>query len=252
MKKLPLGLKLSCALAVLFLANGAALAQMPAGTMSAALSKLFGDISSFKAKAEVRVLDASNQEKISMPIAYQMLDKKVLIDIDLTQMKNKELSAGMAGMLKQMGMARITTIFRPDKNLAYVTYPDQKAMLSMPLPAESPAAAKGDNKLEKTALGKETIDGHPCVKNKVVITGNDGNNIDAILWNASDLKDFPIQIQTQDKEVTTVLRFKDVDLTKQDAKDFEAPTGYTLFKDQQELQQSLLSKMPGPAGSKRP
>lgn len=231
-------------------------AQFPggsAGGFNAALVKLFGDVTAFSAQTDVRVLDKTQKETMSLPMEFAMLDSKIRVSLDLTQMKSTDMPPGTADALKQMGMARVISLVRPDKKLIHIIYPDQKCYLNMDLPAEETAAADKDKqgKMEKTALGKETLDGHPCVKNKVVVAGADkGQNIEATTWNASDLKDFPVQIQTEDKGNTTIMHFKQVQLAKPDAKDFEPPTGYKEYKDQQELMLGVM-KNSAPAGDKK-
>jgi hypothetical protein len=222
-------------------------AQMPGGGapggIGAALTRLFGDNKAFTAKADVRVLDGSQQELASMPMEFAFLDNKTRMEMDLTQMKNKQMPPGMADSLKQMGMAQFVNIIRPDKKLVYSMYPNMKVVLSQPLPKAETEAADNPPKMEKTELGKETLDGHPCVKNKIVFAGEDGKPIEATTWNAADLKDFPVQIQTKDNENTSILRFKDVQLIKPDEKLFDPPEDFTVYTDQMALQQAVMKKM---------
>jgi hypothetical protein len=246
--------KLNSAFAVSLLAVAAAYAQVP-GTggpagMSAAITKLFGDIKAFTAKAEVQVLDSSQQEVVSMPMDFALLDKSIRVEMDLSQMKNKQMPPGVADSLKQMGMAHVISIISPSKKSAFVVYPDQKSLLTMPLPKEDADSSKTP-KVEKTALGKETIDGHACVKNKVVITDEKGEKVDATTWNASDLKDFPIQIQTKETENTSIVKFKQVQFNTPDAAQFEPPTGYTQYNNQQELMQGIMKKVMQSQGAEK-
>ncbi|HEY5914512.1 MAG TPA: hypothetical protein VJA21_28310 [Verrucomicrobiae bacterium] len=225
----------------LFLSGLAAHAQMPGAGgpagMTAAMAKLFGDIKGFSAKAETQVLDSSQKEMVKMPMDFAFLDGKMRVQIDMAQMKSSSMPPGAIDQLKKMGMTQVTSVVRPDKKLAYVIYPESKVLMSLPLPKEEEA------KVTKTALGKETIDGHPCAKTKVVISDGKGQDVEATTWNASDLKDFPIQIRTQEKENTSIIRFSNVQLTKPDAKDFEPPSGYTQYNSPQELMQGMMSKM---------
>lgn len=213
----------------------------PAG-MSAAITKLFGDIKAFTAKAEVKVLDASQKEVVSMPMEFALLDKSIRVEMDMTQMKNQQMPPGMANTLKQMGMAHVVSIISPANNTAFVIYPDQKSVLNMPLPKSEADAAKAPT-LNKTSLGKETLEGHPCVKNKVIITDEKGEKVDAITWNATDLKDFPIQIQTKETENTSVVKFTNVQFDTPPATQFEVPAGFTQYHNQQELMQGIMKKM---------
>lgn len=237
--------------AALFTFATGAHAQLPgaggAGAMNAALLKLFGDIKAFSAKADVQVLDASNKEVASMPMNFAFLDGKIRVEIDMSQAKSASMPPGAAEQLKQMGMAQVVSIVRPDKQQIYVMYPDQKSMMTMPLAAEE---AGKDTKLDKTELGKETIDGHACVKNKVVLDDGKGQKMEAITWDATDLKKFPIRIQTKEKENTSVVDFKNVQFTKPEASKFDPPTGYTAYNSPQELMQGMMTKVMQGQGKK--
>ena len=220
-------------------------AQMPGGSgsggITTALIKLFGGVSGFTAKAEVQVLDDSQKEISSMPMDFSLLDKRIRVDIDQSQSRSRSMPPGAAETLKQMGMARVVSILCPDKKVAYVFYPGQRAMMTMPLPDEDANSAKAP-KTAKTVLGKETIDGHACVKNKVIITFEQGEPLEAVTWNATDLKDFPVQIQTKEKANTAFVRFTEVHLEKPDASLFEPPSGYTSYSDAQDLMQDVMKK----------
>ncbi len=209
----------------------------PAG-MTAAMSKLFGNIKNFTARADTQVLDGSQKEMVKMPMDFEFLDGKMRVQVDMGQMKNSNMPPGALDQLKQMGMANVISIIRPDKSLVYVIYPDTKIVMKMPLPKDE------EPKLKKTSEGKETIAGHPCEKNKIVLTDAKGQTADATTWNATDLKDFPIQIEAKDKENTSIIRFSNVQLGKADAKDFEPPAGYTQYNSPQEMMQDMMNKLP--------
>jgi len=51
-----------------------------------------------------------------------------------------------------------------------------------------------------------------------------------VVWNATDLKDFPIQIEMKEKDRTVRMHFTDVRFVKPEAKQFEIPTAYGLMK----------------------
>lgn len=216
----------------------------PAG-ISGALTRLFGETKAFAAKAQVRLLDGSQTETMSMPMDFALLDGNIRIEVDMTQTKNKEISAGAADQLKRLGMAQIISIIRVDRKLIYVIYPESRCLLMIPLRKEEAEAAAKDPKIQKTPLAKETIDGHACVKNKVTITVDQGQTVEATTWNATDMKDFPLQIQTTEKETTSIVRYKEVQFARPDPKQFEPPAGYTQYNNQMELMQGLMKKMTG-------
>ena len=206
------------------------------GGMSAALFKLFGTNQAFSAKVEIQVMDSSQQELANVPMGFLALDKKIRMEMDLMKMRNKQMPPGMADSLKQLGMAQLVNIMRPDKKLMYTMYPDLKAVFSQPLPDR-----ETDPKIETTELGKETVDGHPCVKNKNVLTDSQGKKTEATTWN--DLKGFPLQIQATEDDNTSIFRFKQVQLDKPDEKLFEPPADYTAYAGQAEFRDAMTKKM---------
>lgn len=221
-------------------------AQMPgggSGPMSTAMLKLFGKNTNFTARAEVRMLDKSRKETMSATLPMAMLGGKMRTEIDMAQMKGAMLSPQVVAQMKQMGADKTISVVRPDKQATYLVYPSLKAYVEMPLSEADKKAMTKEPKMTQTPLGKETIDGHPCVKNKVVIKDDKGLAQEATVWNATDLKDFAIQIETKESDATVVMKFKDVQFTKPDVKLFEMPAGYTKYEGMQQLQQVMMQKM---------
>lgn len=222
------------ALALLLFIGHAAVAQLPStgapGGINTAFVKLFGTVGPFTAKVEALVLDPAQQQKVRMPMDFAALDGKVRLEINLTQVQSQDLPAGTIDKLKQAGMDRVISIFRPDKQTTFVIYPGIQSYLGMSLSkAETEASDKG-LKLTKSALGKETIDGHACVKNKVVVKNDQGPVLQATTWNAADLKDFPVQIELKEKQDTVRMHFTEIRLGTADPKQFDVPAGYGEMK----------------------
>lgn len=235
------------AVALAVLTSGAIIARAqvpgaggPAG-MSAALTQLFGKTTAFTAKGEMQVTDKAQKEVANWPMDFALLDRKLRVEIDLTQ--TKDMPAPAAAMLKKIGMARVSSIIRPDKKLVYVMYPDQQVMLTMPLPKEDYEGSDKAPKVSKSALGKETIDGHPCIKNKVLITDAAGQTVEAVTWDATDLKDLPIQIQTQENGNVSLVRFKEIQFERPALSLFEPPSGFTQYNNADDLKQGVMKKM---------
>jgi hypothetical protein len=222
-----------------------------AGDFNGSLLKLFGENKAFSAKGDLRALDKSQKETVSTPMDVSVLDDRARFELDLTKMKSANMPAEAIAPLKASGMSRVVTVARSDLKQVLVIYPDAKSMLRMPMEDKDVQSAKSALKLDKTPLGKETIDGHACQKNKITMTDASGTKTEATTWNATDLQDFPIQIQTVDKGNTVVIKFKDVKFNKPDAKLFEAPTGYKEYKNTQEMMQDMMTKMMGGAAQGR-
>src|SRR5688572_19702450 len=217
--------------------------QMPG--LDAAMAKLFGNNNAFTATATARLLDEKQNETMSMPMTYALLDGKIRSEIDMTQVKSREMSAEAGAALKQMGVDKMVSIVRPDKQTQFVVYPTLRAYAEAPISkGQASAPADQDYKIESTKLGAETIDGHPCVKNKVTISAKGTEKQEAIVWNATDLKDFPIKIQTQQSAGgSLIMTYSNIKFEKPDAKLFEPPAGFERYDSVQTLLQSAMMKM---------
>ena len=218
---------------------------------NAAMTKLFGDIKAFTAKADIRVSDRAGKESIRLPMGFSFLEGKVRLDIDMTEMKGPAASAEAIAGLKQMAMDRMACVVLPEKKSMQIIYPALTGYVEVPLPEEESAALDRNLKTDKTPLGKEAIDGHPCAKNRVTLTDDRGQKLEFIVWNAADLKDFPLQAQMNDKETIVVTRFRAVQFGKPDARHFEAPDGYTRHSDFLRLMQAATQKTSAKSGGKK-
>ena len=235
--------------AALVIFSWPSLAQVapPSPNVPAALAKCFGNVTAFSAKCELRVLDRNDKEKFAAPTEFAMLDGKFRMELDMTQVKGQGIQQEQAAMLKQMGMDKLVSITRPDKKVTMVVYPGMQACLSTPMSKEQAEAAEASAKVEKTEQGKETVDGHPCVKSKLVVTDANGQTSEALVWTATDLKDFPVQVQTKEKNNTIIMLYKNVQLAKPAADKFETPAGYTVYNSMQEFSAGMMQKMMGAA-----
>jgi hypothetical protein len=210
--------------------------------VSGAMMSIFGNLSAFEAKASLDAVDASGQLQSSTPMEVGFLDRKIRIEMDMTHMKGKAIPPEMVATLDKMGMARVLSIIRPDKKLLYIAYPGQKVLCTRSMSKDEAEAYSKPPKMAKTRLGKETINGHPCVRNKVVLTDANNKTLELTTWEASDLKDFPVQIQTQEEGKTVLWRFQQVEFTRPDATRFEPPNGYTRYPDMDSLMRAVLEK----------
>ena len=216
-------------------------AQMgaPNTGINAAMLKLFGDTKAFTAKAEARVLDKEQKEVATLPMTMSLLDDKLRAEMDLTQAKSAQMPAEAAAMMKQAGMDKMITIVRGDKKATLLCYPGAQAYAEMPF-SESESA---ESKVEITEVGKEPIDGHPCVKMKLSSTDSKGRPQEAFVWQATDLKKFPIQMQMAQRANTVIVKFEAPKLEKPAASLFDAPEGHTKYPNAQALMQAVMMKM---------
>ena|SRR5687768_7153664 len=225
-----------------------AFAQGPQGQMpglNAAMAKFFGNNNAFTAAVTATVLDAAGKETMAMPMSYALLEGKIRSEMDMTQVKSKELQGNAAASLKQMGMDRMISIVRPDKQVVYVIYPSLRAYAETPMSKTQSGSPNQEYKIDSTPLGKEMVNGHPCEKNKVVVSGANNEKHEAIVWNATDLKNFPVKMQMSQSGISTVMTYSDIKFDKPDAKLFDPPAGFEKYDSVEKMMQSAMMKLFG-------
>lgn len=214
-----------------------------------AMGKLFGEHKAFTATLDVDVRPGAGPENITMPTTLAFLDGMSRVDLDLSKAKGSQIPAGMAEQFKAMGIAEMTMISREDKQVAYVVYPGLQSFAELKGDAGSADASK--IKVETSELGKETIDGQACVKNKVTVTDAAGKATEATVWQATGLKKFPVRIETAEGKGKVVMKLSNVKFEKPDAKLFDAPTGLARYENVETMvQEQMMKKILGGAGAK--
>ena len=108
-------------------------------------------------------------------------------------------------------------------------YPGLQAYLESPLPDSESATAAADSKVETTELGRETVDGHACAKNKAVVIDKEGNRHEFTVWNATDLNKFPVKIEQIEQGSLNTMLFTDVKLSKPEGVQFDPPADFTKY-----------------------
>lgn len=216
-----------------FLVQPASFAQFsPESTVgvSAGFAKLFGNLTAFSAKVDVQMLDTNRQEALRTPMNFAFLDRKMRLDIDLNDMRGKAVQPAEIAGLKRVGMDRIGCVIRLDRRMNYLLFSGVRGYLTMEMSPTEAAAAEKNVQVQRTALGKETVDKHPCTKNKVVVKSAKGVTLlEAFTWNATDMKDFPVVIAAQSPQGTTYMRFTQVQMTRPAAAQFEPPAQYRKY-----------------------
>jgi len=125
----------------------------------------------------------------------------------------------------------------------YGVYPEMKAYTEEAMKDPDAGKNASDFKIESTELGKETMDGHPCIKNKHLVTDKDGKQHEFIVWNATDLNKFPIRVENTERGTTSIILFKDVKLAKPDAALFEIPSDYQRYSSMMEMMMKRMGGM---------
>ena len=216
--------------------------------LGGAMSKLFGDNQTFSAGLEMQVTDKSGKP-MTMPGNFSFDAGKSRFEINMADMKGGQMPPNAAAQMKAMGMDQMVTISRPDKKTAYLVYPGLQSYAEIQPSKADSAPPNSDYKVETTEIGKETVDGHPCVKNKVVVTDKEGTKHESTVWNATDLKKFPVKIQTTEQSGDVIMLFKNVTLAKPAASLFDPPADFKKYDNiQQLMQQEVMKRMGGGMG----
>jgi hypothetical protein len=213
--------------------------------LGGAMDKLFGENQAFAATLELQTTDTSGKT-IIMPGKISFDAGKSRFEVNMTDVQGSQMPPDAAAQMKSMGLDQMVMLVRPDKKAAYLVYPGLQSYVLNNLSETESVATNNDNKVETTELGKETVDGHPCVKNKAVITDKDGSKQESTVWNATDLKNFPVKIQTIEQGNNVTMLFKNISVAKPAASLFEPPSGYTKYDSVQSMMmQQMMKRMVG-------
>ncbi len=209
---------------------------------NAAVITLFGKNTSFTSKVDIKAYDKAQKEITSMPIVFNMLEGKIRMEVDMNEMKSTEQPDPAMAYAKQLKMDHLIAIVRPDKKENVLIYPKAGAYAQVPMTPEEITDMEKKYQVAAIKMGTEKINGHPCVKNNVTLTGEKGDKQLFVVWNATDLKDFPLQIQILAPESSVLMIFKEVKLVKAEARLFEAPAGLTKYDGADRLVRALTMK----------
>jgi len=122
----------------------------------------------------------------------------------------------------------VINIIRIDKKVIWTLMPDQKMYMEMPLTRLREDIATRlkdpDVKMEKKFLANENVDGHPSKKYHVAMSRDGKREGSGFLWEATDLNNFPVKWQEEDKKTTVT--WKNIKLGNVPDSVFEVPAGY--------------------------
>lgn len=214
--------------------------------LSGAMGKLFSDHPAFAADTAVRTKVGESGAETIVPGKLAFLEGKSRFEMDMTQMKGGQLPPGAAEQMKQMGMDKMVILTLPEKKVTYLIYPGLEAYAEIPTPNPEAAKPAAQYDVKVTELGRETVEGHGCLKNKTEVADKDGKKREFTVWNATDQRKFPLKIETKEGTTNTVMQFKDVKFDRPEASQFAPPAAYTKYDNVMSMmQQEMMKKMGG-------
>jgi hypothetical protein len=210
------------------------------------MEKLFGDNQTFSATLQMQMNNAGSPLTMSGKMSFDKGSSRT--EMNMADMQGGGIPPEAMTMMKSAGLDRMVSISQSDKKTIFVVYPNAQAYAEMTT-SDSTATTTNDNsQVEITKLGEETVAGHPCVKNKAVVTDKAGEKHEFTVWNATDLKNFPVKIEMNEQGNAITVSYQNISFSKPDASLFSPPTGYTKYGSAQEMMQAVMMKKMGGMG----
>ena len=89
---------------------------------------------------------------------------------------------------------------------------------------QNPFSQAQDATVERSSAGTDIVDGHACKVENLTITPHDGRQPSKMkVWEADDLKGFPVKIEMTSNRGPVTIEYKDVSLNQPDASLFSHP-----------------------------
>jgi Domain of unknown function (DUF4412) len=245
-------------IAIAVLGSSLVQAQMPSAGlspgMSDAMAKVFGTNLYFSASLRTEIKMEPQNQNVSMSGKMYFSGGDSRTEMDMTKMTGDALPPEALAQMKAMGMDKMVSISQNEQKTLYVIYPNLHAYTKMQEPGTS--GQTNSVTIKSVDLGKETVDGHSCVKKQYSLTDpTTGQTLTMTLWTATDLKNIPLQVQQETPgnggsgTNFMTMHYTDINVTPPDASLFTAPAGYTPYSDVQTMMQNEMMKKMGGAGA---
>jgi hypothetical protein len=150
-------------------------------------------------------------------------------------MEMKVYVSGSSVRIERSGA--LSTLYVPSESKVYnlTTYPDHSHQCVVMKPEQakmlpSPLELLQGSQLKRTKVGTETIEGHLCSVENVVVKRPDGTTIESKVWEAQDLGGIPVKIESHIGEITLSATYRDIVVGTQDRDLFNVPQVCTLFE----------------------
>ncbi len=170
----------------------------------------------FKAVLVSTTFDKSNQREISFEMPIAKAGAKFRMDVDYAKM------SGAQGM--PPGLSEVVMIDSSDENRTYSLYTNKKKYM---ISEETDDDYIAEPDMQKTFIGKETIDGHPTEKYEIVVTYQDQDTQTGYIWNATDLGGMTIRSEFDNAAVRVTSTLTQIVMGTPSAELFEIPADYT-------------------------
>ena len=200
----------------------------------------------FSAMGQIDLCDPSGTVQLEMPMNLAAATNAFRWETDISQIR--PIPSQVKTMSKQMRIDKMVFLIRKDEQKLYILYPNLRAYVQVPVPADALAQFDANTnliKLQKTELGQESVGGHACIKNRVIDLEPNIPPQGGLMWNATDLHGFPIKMELRTTQGLMQFQFQEVITQNPGPWLFQVPPNYAFFKNNMELmtyakQQALL------------
>jgi len=223
---------ISVLFAVLF-CGVTALAQVGGGGFDSTLDQLFEKTPVFTATLQTAMTGPNGSMSASTRMYYDHGNSRS--EMNMADVSGSTLPPNALKQAQAMGLDKVVTIAPSSKTNIFMIYPNLRAYISNP----TLSGAQSPGNLKVTKIGSETVDGHPCVKNQVVLNLG-GQPHQFTVWNASDLQNFPIQINITDQGTSATMIFRNISFAGVSTSQFQPPSSYKRYDNIQELMQAAI------------
>jgi hypothetical protein len=142
----------------------------------------------------------------------------------------------------------LSTLYVPSTSRVYnlTTYPDHSHQCVVMKPEQakmlpSPLELLQGSNVSRTDVGTETVEGHPCKVENVIVTRNDGKKIESKVWEAQDLQGIPVKIESHVGDITLSASYRDISVGTPERELFTVPEKCTpLEKMGQVVEQKTI------------
>ena len=207
--------------------------------ISTVIKKLCGEQPSFSADATVDLTETgSTQTMMIMPSKFTFSGNDMRWDLDAGQMSGSAMPPEAAAALRDAKLDKMCFIARLDKKAGYVVFPGVQAYIYFPIPESEISQAletAKDIKLKTEVLGKETVDGYDCTKNRITVPKEADLHEEAIVWSAAILKNYPIKLEIGTPDGKMIFHFRDVKFDTPPVGTFDVATNLVCKASSQEI-----------------
>lgn len=199
-------------------------------------AKMSPDTPDFSAIGQCDLCTRAGDVQLELPMDVAVSTNVFRWEVDAS--KVSPLPPQVKTMAKMMRTDRQIFLVNKNEQRIYMIYPDLHAYIQIPIPESALAdvEARSDaTQVQKTELGRETIDGHPCIRNKAVTVEPGSPPEQGLMWNATDLQGFPIKMQLNTARGLMKFQFQDVVIQNPDPTLFLVPGNYNLFTNSADL-----------------